>query len=101
MSAMLGSVGKSALERYVASNPDFTGREEKGLLSLPGIEEREERNGLQVRAAPRRTILQSIDLNLTRTLFRILGQFESHSHSNYHKCGNLQQYGLQMPGTQL
>ena len=31
---------------------------------------------------PRRTILQSIDLNLTRTLFRILGQFESHSHSN-------------------
>jgi len=37
---MLGSVGKSALERYVASNPDFTGREEKGLLSLPGVEER-------------------------------------------------------------
>ena len=31
---------------------------------------------------PCRTILQSIDLNLTRTLFRILGQFESHSHSN-------------------
>ena len=41
MSDMLDSVGKSALERYVASNPDFTGREEKGLLSLPGgVEER-------------------------------------------------------------
>ena len=40
MSDMLGSVGKSALERFVASNPDFTGREEKGLLSLPRVEER-------------------------------------------------------------
>ena len=194
MSDMLGSVGKSALERYVASNPDFTGRDAEAVAAamrarlspattqfhsikvvvvpvlerppkgmgvvvphiqkmrhitltptgtlvareqpdshqLLGEEDRadaeelgreeegevkgqvEEEEGevegqveeeeeeevvaymwaqerrkvfspcqvVSRSVVPRRTILQSIDLNLTRTLFRILGQFESHSHSN-------------------
>lgn len=30
---MLGSVGKSALERYVASNPDFTGRDAEAVAA--------------------------------------------------------------------
>ena len=33
MSDMLGSVGKSALERYVASNPDFTGRDAEAVAA--------------------------------------------------------------------
>ena len=41
---------------------------------------------------PRRTILQSIDLNLTRTLFRILGQFES-QHLKI-QCSYLITFGL-------
>ena len=33
MSDMLGSVGKSALERFVASNPDFTGRDAEAVAA--------------------------------------------------------------------
>ena len=33
MSDMLGLVGKSALERYVASNPDFTGRDAEAVAA--------------------------------------------------------------------
>ena len=37
LSDMLGSVSKSALERYVASNPDFTGRDTEAVAAAADV----------------------------------------------------------------